>query len=399
MGVFVRFSSLLLLVVAAGCQTELPPLDNSTLEVELMQPAERGGPGARLEGGPREVALRVEAFDDYGTFDPSISATLDVYVHYQGSRIAPVNFERNPSKPPRFEMSDLPVGHVELVDGRAELATVLLPETFGATVVWVEGKAEKHGKSVFPLGATEPLWLPDPTVAALSAPFDESSGDAFERGKLHGKQIVVEESRHGARGRLIITGAYSDGFTVSDVACADDKGTPPCVAGDYDHVFVFSYSEGRYEEGGGTVEVGQTLERFGGSVTEFNGLLELTFPQVYAGDRTPHPEWLPEPVKADATWFDTPILFERQEGGLLAVEGGKICPPDDAFKKFAQWKLDIGKGCSKAVSVISKGVVSFDPTAHVGDVVPRVVGTLRPVNIGKFNVWILYPRGPKDVVL
>ena len=30
---------------------------------------------------------------------------------------------------------------------------------------------------------------------------------------------------------------------------------------------------------------------------------------------------------------------------------------------------------------------------------PRVVGVAAPVNIGTFNVWIIYPRGDSDVTL
>jgi hypothetical protein len=35
----------------------------------------------------------------------------------------------------------------------------------------------------------------------------------------------------------------------------------------------------------------------------------------------------------------------------------------------------------------------------VGKTLPRVVGTLRPVNIGTFNVWIVYPRSAADLTL
>ena len=76
-----------------------------------------------------------------------------------------------------------------------------------------------------------------------------------------------------------------------------------------------------------------------------------------------------------------------------------VCEPDDAFERFAQWKLDVGLGCKKGISVVSNTVIStFDPTQHVGQPVTRVVGALRPVNIGSFHVWIIYPRGPKDLV-
>jgi hypothetical protein len=41
----------------------------------------------------------------------------------------------------------------------------------------------------------------------------------------------------------------------------------------------------------------------------------------------------------------------------------------------------------------------FDPTLYVGQVMPRVVGTLRPINIGSFHVWIMYPRDIGDISL
>jgi hypothetical protein len=390
------------LVVLGACEQELPPLEGTTsLRVEVMQPKNLGAADKRLAATDTEVTLRVTAFDVHGEFDPTLSAKLPVFVHYQGSRLWPKNLETQPNQPARIRMSEDPIATVDMQNGETGPVTLTLPTVYGATLIWVDDTvATLDRKPTFAIGASDTLWYPDPTVAALSAPFDEKSPNAFEAGQLHGKQVVIDRSRYGARGRLVVTGAYSDGFTLSDVECADDNGTPPCVAHDYDHVFVFSYSEGRYEEGGGSVEVGQTISRFGGSVTEFNGLLEISFPQVYAGDLTARPELVPEPALFSEAWLDDPVLLERQEAGLLRVENGKICPTDDAFTRFGQWKLDVGRGCAtKAISVVTKGVVPFDPNAHVGETVPSVVGTLRPVNIGSFNVWILYPRGSEDVSL
>ena len=66
---------------------------------------------------------------------------------------------------------------------------------------------------------------------------------------------------------------------------------------------------------------------------------------------------------------------------------------------YKQWKLDLGLGCQDAINVITSGVAELDPAEHVGEVMPRVVGTLRPVNTGSFNVWIVYPRGTSDLTL
>jgi hypothetical protein len=42
---------------------------------------------------------------------------------------------------------------------------------------------------------------------------------------------------------------------------------------------------------------------------------------------------------------------------------------------------------------------TMDPHVLVGKTLPKVVGIVRPVNIGTFNVWIVYPRGNDDFVL
>ena len=92
---------------------------------------------------------------------------------------------------------------------------------------------------------------------------------------------------------------------------------------------------------------------------------------------------------------------------LVAVEDAVVCPLDEDFDTFGQWKLDVGGGCPPEarqgdyVNVITKGQVNdFVPADHVGETLPRVVGTLRPVNAaGDFNVWILYPRSIDDIGL
>jgi len=42
---------------------------------------------------------------------------------------------------------------------------------------------------------------------------------------------------------------------------------------------------------------------------------------------------------------------------------------------------------------------SIIPTTLVDKTIPKIIGVLRPVNIGTFNVWIIYPRTSADVQL
>jgi len=192
---------------------------------------------------------------------------------------------------------------------------------------------------------------------------------------------------------------YAQGYTVSDVQCQDDAGSPPCVAGDYDHLFVFSFNRAEYEEGG-VVARGHRVDRLAGSIGEFNGLTELNFPQTFIGDASIHIEQIPAPVVIESSWLRGGIEMERIEAALVAIDDAKVCPLDAEFETYSQWKLDLGLGCADPVNVISKGEVSeFSPADHVGQVLPRVVGTLRPVNIGSFYVWIVYPRDIQDIQL
>ena len=110
-----------------------------------------------------------------------------------------------------------------------------------------------------------------------------------------------------------------------------------------------------------------------------------------------------------ATWFNGlsdpqgEINFERNEAAPIAVLNGKVCDLDDEYVTFKQWKLDptgVGGDCSQkdtVVNIITTGIAGVDPEALVGTTLARVVGVVRPVSIGSFNVWIIFPRSTADV--
>ena len=199
---------------------------------------------------------------------------------------------------------------------------------------------------------------------------------------------------------------FSQGYTVSDVQCADDAGTPPCTSGPYDHAMVFSFSAPR-DQCFDNVELGQVLTGFAGGQSEFNGLTEIGFPQTFVeGDELEvNTARLPVPATLDTTWFTNKIMFERNEAAPISIVNGKVCDLDDDYATYKQWKIDpsgTGGDCMgnrNVINVITNGVVATDPATLVGKTVPSVTGVLRPVNIGSFNVWIIYPRSSADLVL
>jgi peptidoglycan hydrolase-like protein with peptidoglycan-binding domain len=381
-----------------------------SIQVTLVAPADPGAIDRRLPDTQRTVVVDLAVLDADGEIDASFTKQVRVYTQFLGTLTPP--------------LEQLPPTVVSMANGVATGQAIPLPaRVFGPTTLWIddgEGTGAEYvsGKLA---GASPTLWFRDPFIADLQTPRDEAGLDALTRTPLQDKQIAVRGSRHGARGRLVVTSVFAQGYTVSDVECADPAGQPPCVAEAYDHAMVFSFSAPRGPDGHVLVE-GEVIDGFAGGLTEFNGLTEIGFPQTFApayqdanGDGVNDSvdrARMPAPAVLTPDWFgplSVPtgrINFERNEAGAIEIRDGAVCPLDDDYATYRQWKLDPtglgGDNClgDNLINVITAGVIpSLDPAAIVGKRLPKVVGILRPVSIGSFNVWIIYPRAASDLVL
>lgn len=373
---------------ASACTTTNPGVEGTqSLRIELVSPADPGTPESPLADSERNITIRVTALDEQGDVDVNLDRVVDVHAQFLGG-LTPA-------------LGRAPLTTVQIINGESLDTTVMLPPVYGATYLWVEDGDNSDGKATYATGTSPTLWYRSPTIEDIQRPLNEMALSALDTSPLQDKQVSVAGSRYGENGRLIVTSTYAQGYTLSDVECQDAAGTPPCVAGDYDHLLIFSFSRPR-DDDGDDIFIGQSIDGFAGAVQEFNGLTEIGFPQTFAtGARDVNIERLPDPVVVDSTWFAEPIKFERNEAGLLDIPNGTICPLDNNYTTYKQWKLDVGFGCgTSSISVITSGTITdFDPAAYVGQVIPSVIGTLRPVNIGTFNVWILFPRFAADLVL
>ncbi len=398
-------SKLALLVAITGCTQIKDPIEGTqSLKIDLVSPVTGGSSAVRLKDTDRTITVNLTALDVAGELDASFTRDVQVYAQFLGT-LTP-------------KLTEAPLATFRVTAGKAMNQTVTLPAAFGPTTLWIDDG--KDADPTFATGTSPILWYRDPSVRDLQIPRDEKAPDALTSVLLENKQVTVSGSRHGANGRLVVTSAFSQGYTISDVLCQDASGRPPCTAGDYDHALIFSFSAPRGSNGAPIVE-GQVIEGFAGGVTEFNGLTEIGFPQTFGeGGKDVNKLREPDPVEADfettvtpGTWFDAltapgggMINFEHNESAPILVRNAKVCDIDADYTTFKQWKLDpagVGgncKGNKKVLNVITAGTVSdFDPTAHVGQTLPRVVGVLRPVSVGTFNVWIIYPRSAADLGL
>jgi hypothetical protein len=400
-------TTILLALSLVACTTENDALTGTqSLRVEILSPTTTGTVDQRLPDTQRTLMVNLTAVDAAGDTDTSFNDPIRVYAQFLGTL--------TPS------LESMPLVTIPMANGVATAREIMLPASvLGPTTLWFDngtglGPDYVHGKVT---GTTDTLWYRDPFISDLQTPRNETDIDALTLTPLTDKQVSVSDSRYGARGRLVVTSVFSQGYTASDVECADSNGTPPCTAMAYDHIMVFTFSAAR-DQHGRLLEVGRLLTRFNGGLSEFNGLTEIGFPRTYApeaDDEAPAINLgrVPAPVRFNQTWFEPlsdpagRINFERNEAGAIEVLGAKVCPTDDDYYTYKQWKIDpSGVGTpavcngNKVISVITAGTdFTTDPRTLVGRVIPRMVGIVRPVSIGSFNVWIIFPRGTSDVTL
>ncbi len=358
----------------------------ASLQVDLVAPTDPGSITNRLPDAARALSLTVAAMDEQGNPDPTYNNTLQVYIEFLGT-LTPY-------------LGESPLATVPMSGGKGTLS-MTLPPVFGPTVVWLDDGTDPNATSA--TGVSPTLWFRDPFVDDIERPVDESSLAALDVGPLDNKNIDVRASRYGANGRLVLSSVFSNGYTVADVNCQDANGTPPCVSMDYDYLEVFSYSAPQDQDRRYLTE-GQTIDGFAGGVTEFDGLTEIGFPQTFvSGNPDVNPMREPAAVKFDQSWFTNKIMFERIEGGPLEVDNAKVCPLDSDYTTFKQWKVDpagvadaAACGGKNLINVISLAAPDIDPATLVGKTLTKLVGIMRPINIGAFDVWIIYPRSDSD---
>jgi hypothetical protein len=383
------------LLLALGACTEVRDgiTGTQSLRVELVSPADPGSPDNRLPDTQRDVVVNITALDADGNTDTTYNNEVAIYAQFLGTL--------TPS------LGAPPLASATLQSGVAQNVMITLPTAYGPTTLWIDD--DNAAAPTYATGTSPTLWFRDPFIVDLQKPSDEMALDALSSSPLEDKQIAVNSSRYGANGRLVVTSVFAQGFTVSDVQCAAG-GAPPCTTEAYNHALVFSFSAPR-DDKGHIVQEGEVITGFAGGLSEFNGLTEIGFPQTFADDNAEvDPAREPQPAVLDpATWFNGlsdpqgEINFERNEAAPIAVLNGKVCDLDSEYDTFKQWKLDptgAGGDCSQkdnVVNVITTGIAGVDPPTLVGTTLAKVVGVVRPVSIGSFNVWIIFPRSMADV--
>lgn len=402
---------LVLLAAAAALvactDTRAPITGTQSIKVELVSPADPGSIDNRLPDTARAVTFKLTAIGPDDQPDTSFHNTLQVYVQYLGTLT------------PYF--GSTPFATVNMTNGTGTL-TATLPPVFGPTTVWFDDGADSG--ATYATGVSPTLWYRDPYIADIQMPASEGAVNALTDSPLENKNVDVRITRYGANGCLLVTSLFSQGYTLADVKCAGPSCAPPCTVQPqpalasapggtggigYDFIEVFSYSA-PLDQLHRFLNEGSVIDGFAGGISNFDGLIEVGFPQTFVTDNT-HVCTACEPpaIKIDASgststdWFTNPINFKRAQAALVEIDNVKVCDLDSDFTTFKQWKVDpsgVGGNClgnRRVINVITSQSTDLDPQTLVGKTLPSIKGILRPIMLPGFDVWIIYPRSMADI--
>lgn len=291
------------------------------------------------------------------------------------------------------------------------------------------------------VGISPSIFFENPSVYDIQKPKNESQVALGQRGAdyspLDGFRVNVyadpfnnDVQKNGdsftcpaGKSLLVVTQVSVAGFFVTDVC---DSHYP-----DYTSAYIFNFNTP--EE----LSIGDCLLSFQGGISEFQGFTEIKNPFWTVDEckeedgfcEVEHPKCsalIPDPVLISEQDISDPVKMEKLESAVVqlndvrimdtvqtcdmdgdgaidyAVDAEKHCKYDCAddptcivyedYEVYHTWTVHIG---NTEVGVVTRGVIDFDPTEHLGCRIPRLAGNLKHLDFGR-PAWILLPRNIDD---
>lgn len=351
--------ALALLAAGAACVQEI---DKSTgkvaplsFKVELVGEAGSEKNPLVYSSTGRDFVLDIHAVDDEGEPATWFSGQVNLDVAPRG-RLAPGQQST-----------------VTLKDGEALGVHVQVMRAHGATNIWVEDRGTDDKPGSYATGLSPTIHVAHPTLREIN------QTDIPASSPLDGDFVKVN-----TEGRtLVVTGIAVDGFYLTDLT--------DMTAG-FNAIFAHTHSRPK------GIEQGSVIEEIIGTVVEFYGFTELSFPTYRVGGKISNLV----PVELTGALLGQDTEMEKLESRLVEVRDVTVCPLGDTYATFGQWVVlvdpagncNTGKGGVNIVSALS--AEGFDPADHVGGKLSRVTGDLR-YHAAARPSWLLYTRSDDDL--
>jgi len=251
-----------------------------------------------------------------------------------------------------------------------------------------------------PVGVSAPIHLPYPRIGDVQ----QNHGGAADAGlsRLEKRNLTIRGRYDAATGSfddLVVVAAIEGGFYLADPA--DD-----CTA--YCGLYLYTYSTPYVDDAGerSPLRPGMLIREVNGSVFEFFGFTELSFPTFVpkrdaAGRILVDPDAVPAPrdITACVDGADDECL-EGAESSLVTVGGLTVSDfdeSDEGWLTYGQFPLETAQG-GIILAQTASTVPSFRPEAMKGRRLTSLTGLLRQHTSARPVTWIIVPRDGGDIV-
>jgi len=265
-------------------------------------------------------------------------------------------------------------------------------------------------------GVSDHIYLPYNSISF----FQEKNNETKGRDSLyfdHNVNLKCKDDAENYEGCMIVTGIIGGGYYITELGENKEK--------NYGSIYIYSHSTPYdIEDTGRPMKVGTIIEELNGSVYEFSGLTQLSFPtwktkkndsgktmvvrsdldvakELAAGEKSPDPkhDLFPDPViipDADIK-VDYSGSMEKYEASLVMLENATV---DEDFNKYLTGYTDFG---SFQVKTAGGEIIM----AHTRNTVPGFVpergrkiyfirGMLTEQRATRPKKWIITPRNKYD---
>jgi len=247
------------------------------------------------------------------------------------------------------------------------------------------------------VGISKTLFFQFPTISLIQGTVSSAKGNPSMFNK---KNINIRGTFDEATGKykdMVVVASIEAGFYLAEVGKKE-----------YNGIYLYTHSSPFVDDRDSyhPLEVGTLIKEVNGSVFEFFGFTELSFPTFIPkreadGKIIVDKSKIPSPVNItnliDSN-FDSEI--EKYESSLVTIKNitiGDFDEKDESFTTYGQYFVTTQKGGHIMLTTMST-VPQFDPIKNKGKQLKSITGLLKQHTSARPSTWILIPRNEKDLV-
>ncbi len=288
------------------------------------------------------------------------------------------------------------VSRFDITEGKSEPITIeagylLNRERVVAHEIVPDKKISTSDKTVYRrtgiLGVSERLYPPQATIYEIQS---NNTGSGGFNSRYNGRNLDVE-------GEMVVLAVIEGGFYLKDIH-----------ADEYSGIYLYTYSTPYVDDPsvGYTLPPGTVIEHFNGSVFEFFGFTEMSFPTFRPrynenGRIIVDRSLIPEPVDITAI-LDDNFEMEKWESNLVTVKGVQVdyfFEEDAGFTEYGQFPLVTSAGRHIVIQTLYTAP-EFNPLKERDRKNKRkfnITGLLKQHTSARPSTWILLPRNNEDI--